>query len=82
MENILDVIRHLRMNEDDNSSKIKLKSFPFAAHNTAPGTTSPDGSKAWLDSHDGTANDLSNTVAAHSTNTFCAGETGLEQPWS
>lgn len=70
----------MRTDEDETSSEIELKPFPFAAHYTASGTTSPDGSKAWLDSHYWTADDLSHTVAAHGTNTFGAGETGLEQP--
>jgi hypothetical protein len=68
------------MDEDGDSSKIKLKPFPFAAHYTAPGTTSPDGSKSWLDSHYRTANDLPHTVAAHGAYTFGARETGLEKP--
>jgi len=76
----VDAIGRLCADEDEISSEIKLKPFPFTAHYTASGTTSPDGSEAWLDSHHGTADDLSYTVAAYGTNAFCAGETGLKQP--
>jgi hypothetical protein len=74
----VDAIQRLRTDEDKTSSKIKLKALPFTAHYTASGTTSPHGSKTWLNSHYGTANDLSDTVATHGTNTFCAGKTSLE----
>lgn len=62
------------------SSEIELKPFPFATHYTASRTASPDGSKPWLDSHYGTADNLSHAVATHGTYAFCARETGFEQP--
>lgn len=69
----------LPSDENQTSSKIKLKAFPFSAHYAASRTTSSDGSKAWLDCDHGTADDLSHAVATYSTNTFCAGKTGLQQ---
>jgi hypothetical protein len=79
-QNNLDALRALPNGENQTSSKIKLKAFPFSAHYAASRTTSSDGSKAWLDSHHGTADDLSYAVATRSTNTFSAGKTGLQQP--
>ena len=76
----LDASGRLQMDEGEESSKVELKAFPFAAHYTASRTTSPDRSKAWCDGQYGRADDLSHTVAANRANTFCAGETGLEQP--
>ena len=79
-KNNLDAARALPSDENQTSSKIKLKVFPFSAHYAASRTTSSDGSKAWLDCDHGTADDLSHAVVTHSTNTFCAGKTGLQQP--
>lgn len=57
-------------------SKVKLKSLPLPAHDSAAGATASHCSTCWLDTDDGAAHDLANAIRAHTTDALGACERG------
>lgn len=57
-------------------SKVKLKSLPLPAHDSAAGATASHRSTCWLDADDGAAHNLANAVRADTTNALGACEGG------
>lgn len=53
-------------------SKVKLEALPLPAHNSAAGAAATHRRTSWLDSDDGAADDLANTIATHTTDAFRA----------
>lgn len=68
----LENLTRLSVNEADREF------LPAPAHDSAAGTAAAHRCESWLDGNHGTADDLSNAVAADATDTLRAGECILE----
>lgn len=65
-------INHVRYELRLSLSEVELKSLPLPAHDSAAGATATHRRTPWLDGDDGAADDLANTIAAHSADALGA----------